>query len=114
MKLTGSFWFYLGLGLVVVWGLLLGAPGCSSMPEKDLHACFWTLKSSSLFGKTVGDSARMGTCEPFRREQLIFKLCGITVDEKGKLKRPELVEDTKADPGCTNKEIKKYIETGAY
>jgi len=114
MKLTGSFWFSLALGIVIVWAGLLGAPGCNSMPQKDLHACFWTLKSSSLFGKTVGDSARMGTCEPFRREQLIFKLCGITVNKNGKLIRPEVTEEDEPDPGCTNKEIKKYIETGAY
>jgi len=98
--------------------LIIWAPTCNTMPKKDLHACFWTLKSSSLFGKTVGDSARMGTCDPYRRKDLVFMLCGVTKDEKGKLERPKTEKNQKDEPiysqGCTDKEIKKYIETGAY
>jgi len=124
MKLPGFKWLPLVLTPVILFGALSVAPVCNSIPERDLHACFWTLKSSSLFSSTVGDSARLGACEPFRRKDLIFQLCGITLNETGKLVRPKLKfkidpktkkkKYDEPDPGCTNTEIKKYIETGAY
>lgn len=109
---------YLNFPLIIIcialFAFLSVYPMCNSIPERDLHACFWTLKDSSLFSKSVGDSARIkAVCDPIRRQELVFLLCNITINETGNLVRPAL-KDKIAAKGCTNAEIKKYIETGAY
>lgn len=70
-------------GLFLVFGILRG---CSSLPERDLLACFKMIehKSGVWEGSTSPDSAKIATCDRYDRKETIFKLCGVHVDESGK------------------------------
>lgn len=83
--------------------ILVGAAAfrCESMPETNLGRCFWMGKSTTLFGSETKDTAYIGACARYHRDEWIEKNC----------KLPKF----KGDPKCGNlTDRAKYIETGAY
>ncbi len=78
---------------------------CSSIPEKDLHACFYTMTEKSLIKSSAGDSARVEKCFWFARRDIIFNLCNVKQDKTGNFKI------NSKNNLCKLKYILNYIET---